>query len=189
MLAKLKMHIRDEHVHKQTKKRLKRVFQVRTDAERAAAALAVPSQPSTHTASPQQPVYPEATGNSPDESEASDGDDNDDAPHAGGSSSQCSPRARSQLTNSFRSMVEQQSQLVDDDDTDCTPVRPSTIGLTPIKSLFDFSRSHWVDMYSKSSIRSFNEELQLYEMLDLDAEGEDNVDVDVDDNTEDILMG
>jgi len=86
-------------------------------------------------------------------------------------------------------MVEQQLQLADDDDTDCAPVRPSMIGLTPIKSPFDFSHSHWVDMYSKYSIHSFNEELELYEMLDLDAEGKDNVDVDVDDNTGDILMG
>jgi hypothetical protein len=30
------------------------------------------------------------------------------------------------------------------------------------------------------SVPSFDEELQLYEMLDLDAEGEDDVDVDVD---------
>jgi len=88
-----------------------------------------------------------------------------------------------------QTMVEQQLQLVDDDDTDCAPVTPSTIGLTPIKSLFDFSCSHWVDMYSKSSICSFNEELQLYEMLDLDAGGKDNAGVDVDDNTGDILMG
>jgi hypothetical protein len=197
MLAELKMHIRDEHAHKQTKKRLKRVFQVRTDAESAAAALAVPpadvgttnsapSQPSVHTP-PWQPVCPEVIANSPEESEASDDEDNNDVPHAGGSSNQRTSRSR--LTNSFRSMVEQQLQLVDDDDTDCTPVRPSTIGLTPIKSLFDFSRSHWVDMYSKSSIRSFDEELQLYEMLDLDAEGEDDVDVNVDDDTGDILMG
>ncbi|KIL56341.1 hypothetical protein M378DRAFT_181993 [Amanita muscaria Koide BX008] len=98
------------------------------------------------------------------------------------------PRSRLTNSESFRSMVEQQSQLVDDDDTDCTSVRLSTIGLTPIKSLFDFSRSHWIEMYSKSSIRSFDEELQLYEMLDLDAEGEDDADVDVDDDTGDILM-
>ena len=40
----------------------------------------------------------------------------------------------------------------------------------------------------KSSIRSFDEELQLYEMLDLDAEGEEDVGVDVDDDTGDLLM-
>jgi hypothetical protein len=62
-------------------------------------------------------------------------------------------------------------------------------GLTPIQSLFDFSRTNWVEMYSRSSIRSFDEELELYEMLDLDADGEEDVDVNVDEDTGDILMG
>jgi hypothetical protein len=85
-------------------------------------------------------------------------------------------------------MAEQQSELVDRDETDRMPVRQSVIGTTPIQALFDFDRSHWVDMYLKSSIRSFDEELQLYEMLDLDAEGEQDIDVDVDNDTGDILM-
>jgi hypothetical protein len=38
-------------------------------------------------------------------------------------------------------------------------------------------------MFVKSSICSFDKELQLYEMLDLDADGEQDIDVDVDDNT------
>ena len=40
MLAELKIHVRN--AHKETKKRLKRVFHVRTDAARAAATFAVP---------------------------------------------------------------------------------------------------------------------------------------------------
>ena len=79
--------------------------------------------------------------------------------------------------------------MADDDETDCQPVRYSVIGLTPIQLLFDFGRSHWVKMYSRSAICSFNNELQLYEMVDLDAEGEEDVGVDVDDNTGDILIG
>jgi hypothetical protein len=124
---------------------------------------------------------------SPEELETSDDNDCDEImPQAGGSPGQTCLLLS---TNSFRSMMERQTQLVDDNETDCAPVRPSTIGLTPIVSLFDFSRSHWVEMYSKSSIRSFNEELQLYEMLGLDADGKEDVDVDVDDDTGDILMG
>ena len=71
-------------------------------------------------------------------------------------------------------MAVQQSQLVDEDKIACAPVRESTIGQTPIQSLFDFSCSHWVEVYSRSLIHSFDEELQLYELLDLDAEGEDS---------------
>ncbi|KAK2464805.1 hypothetical protein APHAL10511_003223 [Amanita phalloides] len=178
ILAELKMHIHDEHAQKDTKKRLKRVFQVHTDAERAAAPL--PSLQSPHTAPlQQQPVnFPEALAT---DTQGSDAHDNNDDGHG---------ISHSQLPmNSFRSMMEQQSQSVDDDDTDSTPVRFSSIGLTPIKSLFDFSCSHWVDMYSKTSIRGFDEELKLYEMLDLDAEGEDDVGIDVDDDTGDVLMG
>ena len=44
-------------------------------------------------------------------------------------------------------------------------------------------------MYSKSSIHSFDEELELYKMLDLDADGEADIDVNVDKDTGDILMG
>ena len=85
-------------------------------------------------------------------------------------------------------MAEQQSQLVDEDDTDCEPVRQSPIGVILIPTLFDFNRSHWVDMHARAAIRSFDEELQLYEMLDLDAEGEEDVGVDVDNDTGDLLM-
>ena len=45
-------------------------------------------------------------------------------------------------------------------------------------------------MFLKSSICTFDEELQLYEMLDLDAEGKEGViKFDVDNDTGDILAG
>jgi len=73
-------------------------------------------------------------------------------------------------------LLQNSSQMVDEDKTSSVPVRQSTIGLTPIQSLFDFSSTHW---YSRSSIHSFDEELELYKMLDLDANGKDvNVDED-----------
>jgi len=85
-------------------------------------------------------------------------------------------------------MAEQQSQLVDEDNTDCEPVRQSPISVVPIQTLFNFNWSHWVDMHTRSAIRSFDEELQLYEMLNLDVEGEEDIGVDVDDDTGDLLM-
>lgn len=45
--------------------------------------------------------------------------------------------------------------------------------------LFDFNCSHWVDIHAGPTICSFDEELQLYGMLNLDVEGEGDVDVDV----------
>ena len=44
-------------------------------------------------------------------------------------------------------------------------------------------------MYAKSAKRSFDEELELYELLDLDAQGEDDVDLEVDDSTGAMLHG
>ena len=79
--------------------------------------------------------------------------------------------------------------MVDKDETVCAPIRESTIGQTPIQSLFDFSCSHWVEVYLRSSICSLDKELQLYKLLDLDADGEEDADVDVDDDTGDVLMG
>ena len=76
---------------------------------------------------------------------------------------------------------------VDEDDTDRDPVRQSPIGVTPIRNLFDFNRSHLVYIHARSAIRSFDEELQLYEMLDLGAEGEKDG-VNVDDDTGNLLM-
>ena len=58
-----------------------------------------------------------------------------------------------------------------------------------VEELFDFGQSHWVELYAKSPRRSFDEELKLYELLDLDAQGEDDVDLDVDDSTGAILHG
>jgi len=79
-------------------------------------------------------------------------------------------------------------KLVDEDNTDREPVRQSLISIIPIQTLFDFNRLHWVDMHARSAIHSFNEELQLYKMLDLDVEGEEDASVDVDNDPRDLLM-
>ena len=44
-------------------------------------------------------------------------------------------------------------------------------------------------MYAKSVKRSFDKELELYELLDLDAQGEDDVDLEADDSTCAMLHG
>jgi len=46
-----------------------------------------------------------------------------------------------------------------------------------------------VGRYEKTARRSFDEELELYELLDLDAAGEEDVDVDLDDSTGDLVHG
>ena len=59
-----------------------------------------------------------------------------------------------------------------------------------IQQLFDFSKTHWRALYSKTALCSFDKELGAYGLLDLDAMGEpDDELVDVDDITRDILIG
>jgi len=43
-------------------------------------------------------------------------------------------------------------------------------------------------MYTKSSHQSFQEELELYELLDLEENGVGDVDVSVDDATAEVLL-
>ena len=61
-------------------------------------------------------------------------------------------------------------------------------GPQPIYKLFDFTRKHWVDAFNKSAMRSFDEELELYELLDLDAAGEDDIANDLDEDTAEALL-
>ena len=94
-------------------------------------------------------------------------------------------------SNNFRSIVGLHTQLAAEDDLDQEPVHLSSTARRQIKlsELFDFTQTHWVVMYAKSPLRSFDEELELYELLDLDATGEQDADLDVDGDTGDILIG
>jgi len=49
---------------------------------------------------------------------------------------------------------------------------PSDFQRIPIKDLFDFSRTEdWLGSFFHTAIRGLNAEIELYELLDLDAEG------------------
>ena len=50
----------------------------------------------------------------------------------------------------------------------------------PIRDLFDFTQSYWVEVYDKLAMRGLQDELELYELLDLDADG-DTVENEADD--------
>ncbi|KIM66586.1 hypothetical protein SCLCIDRAFT_77807, partial [Scleroderma citrinum Foug A] len=41
-------------------------------------------------------------------------------------------------------------------------------------SLFNFQDQSWAEMAEKFSLRSLDEKLELYELIDLDAKGEDD---------------
>jgi hypothetical protein len=53
--------------------------------------------------------------------------------------------------------------------------------------LFDFSKDHWVKFQEASAVGSLEEELELYQLLDLDVPGDPELDLDLNDSIENIL--
>ena len=88
----------------------------------------------------------------------------------------------------FNDVMERHIDMLQDDEGDNFEPAAASFGWEPctIFELFDFSKTHWKTLYSKTALRSFDEELQAYKLLDLDAQGED--DVDVDDVTASVLI-
>lgn len=68
-------------------------------------------------------------------------------------------------------MLGQQSDADQDDDSDDFT---SPFEKEPLCSLFNFQDKTWVEMTERISLRSLDEELELYELIELDAEGEDD---------------
>jgi len=85
--------------------------------------------------------------------------------------------------------------LVEDVDYQAIPIEKvimlgdETTDFASISQLFDFSNNAWTNILTKHTQHSMEEELALYELLDLDAEGEDDVDVEFDETTEQVLIG
>ncbi|KZT35654.1 hypothetical protein SISSUDRAFT_1121458 [Sistotremastrum suecicum HHB10207 ss-3] len=76
-----------------------------------------------------------------------------------------------------------------DEDEDDLPISWSTSKIRQtIPQLFDFESTEWVKVYEASAHRSFDAELELYDMLDTkDAEGEADPDVELDNAAGDLL--
>lgn len=175
-LAELKMFLRDQHLQRDTKKRLKNIFQGRLED-------------CNHMPSSQPPDNEGNANPSPSTAtQADDLPDPNDEPMDADPESRIARRQRL-AGRSFRSIVNTHSRLTSEDETDQQPVTvPLTIkNRIPIQRLFDFTQSHWVEKYARHPLRSFDEELALYELLDLDGQGEADADVDVDEPTGDIL--
>ncbi|KJA26431.1 hypothetical protein HYPSUDRAFT_52683 [Hypholoma sublateritium FD-334 SS-4] len=189
------MHVRDEQIsNKEARLRLKRQFETQTKAalqeaerNRAAAAQIRSSSESTN--------LPEAAGGESSEAGAAT---TIDTPTTAAAESQQQDTAP---VNSFRRLVEEEINRVDlDEDIEDVLdefIFPSGPGLgtsTPqyrkkkISELFEFTNDHWAKFFEKHAIRTFDEELEIYELLDMDAEGDDD-DVEIDETTAQILVG
>jgi hypothetical protein len=96
-----------------------------------------------------------------------------------------------QLNDRFSDMAARHTQSALEDEMDRKPVATASVIGRSVKlvELFNFTDSHWVQVYETAAQRSFDEELELYELLDLDAEGEEEANIDVDDSTGELLVG
>ncbi|KAI5898769.1 uncharacterized protein SCHCODRAFT_02613114 [Schizophyllum commune H4-8] len=88
-------------------------------------------------------------------------------------------------------MVEAFQQAGRNDEDDAFEDLPwqSDSAVTSICDLFDFTKKGWTTLLENDAKRSLDEELELHNLLDLDAAGEeDEEDVfDVDETVEDVL--
>lgn len=184
-LSELKMHIRDEHIRNKSSVRLKRHFGARKNQSTTSAdpsPMSVVPQPSSSDPLPAMPTSQEIPPlDDHDELDPPDSLINPSIPNP-------------QSDSSFRSIVQDHSSSATEDDrnNEATPSDCDVmIKSVRIDQLFNFSVDHWVSVYSRSPLRSFDEELELYELLDLDAEGEDDDDIQisVDESMEQILIG
>lgn len=99
--------------------------------------------------------------------------------------------------NTFRCLIEQHITQAGIDNAYDEPLFPSgpptreftqRLPLMFIQDIFDFENTYWQVLIKKTVTRTFDQELEYYNLLDLDADGED-VGIDVDDTTGQILVG
>ncbi|KAF8642817.1 hypothetical protein AX16_009401 [Volvariella volvacea WC 439] len=86
------------------------------------------------------------------------------------------------------------AHITEDEDKNKSETSPEatstgTFTYTPISQLFNFGNKAWVERHACILLTSFEEELALFELLDLDAEGDNDVDIPVDNTTGDMLVG
>ncbi|KAJ3008701.1 hypothetical protein NUW54_g3057 [Trametes sanguinea] len=136
-LAELLLHLRDEHVRKNVKIRLRRHF-----GDHAKQALATSINPNESTSSQAQ-------------------SDSSTAPNP-------APSALDALLSSF---AQSDMESADEDAPDATDF-PSHINM-PLDSLLDFSAPFWQTRAAAASTESLEDELALWEILDMDADGDE----------------
>jgi hypothetical protein len=164
-LAELKLHIRDEYAkNTHAKQRLKRHI------------AGAPSLPSSSTAS----ALPAATTSAvplPHSTQTVDEDEHEDSASSAGPAE-----------GSLRAIADRLISMANDDEAwdDEHESFPTTLSFT-LPNLFDFSVDYWVKASEATGNRGLQDELDLYELMDLDASGELDTDVDVDGMAEAVL--
>ncbi len=78
---------------------------------------------------------------------------------------------------------------LDDDQVEMdTDIDSELLDPIPLASLFNFDSREWIAVHERSATKSLEEELELYELADLDAEGDpDEFSIDIDSTLQSIM--
>ncbi|KAF9049973.1 hypothetical protein BJ165DRAFT_1455436 [Panaeolus papilionaceus] len=89
----------------------------------------------------------------------------------------------------FSSLIADHQQHVEEDNTDNGPAIPASewVPLT-LAELFDFDTPIWKTWFDDFIVYTYDEELALYDLIEADAEGEDEDDLGIDPATETVLL-
>ena len=180
-IAEVQMHIRDEHVRDgETKKRMKRFFGTKTN----------PTQPGPETTSHAttnivlQAILPQPPSIATLSPEV-EGDDD-----LGGMEIDPALLVPSgspdDVINEFNLITGSFSRQVGGDEDDGEGRMPSDI-MIKIADLFDFTKKFWISSHERTASRSLDEELELYELLDMDAPGEEDINIEIDHTLDSVL--
>lgn len=172
-LAELKMHIRDEHLRNgETKARMKRFFGQRSQDSQTSAPSVQPvsQQPSTSAPPP------------PDETETDNTTQMDIDPAILQSESE----SLGGVDDEFNRITGSFGRQASGDDNDGIGEMPSVISIE-IAELFNFANRAWISQQERTTSRSLDEELELYELLDLDAAGEEDFNIEIDHTLDSLL--
>ena len=98
--------------------------------------------------------------------------------------------AATRESGDFEELIRQHILQGDEDNQDNGTLGASEWQNRKISELFDFGNPLWSSRYSNFASMSFEEELELYDLLELDALGEEDqehADIDLDGTMQDIL--
>ncbi|KAH7919499.1 hypothetical protein BV22DRAFT_984226, partial [Leucogyrophana mollusca] len=147
-LAELRLHLRDEYMRMgDNKSRLRRKRNIISTLNQS---TAPDSQPTNSASSP---------------SEATDAE-----------SEHLDSTSENSLESILQALGERADQDLDVEDLDEGPLEDFTPSLEKIslQQLFNFVDDHWSRTVHRLGMKSLDDELEFYELVDMDAEGEDD---------------
>ena len=185
-LAELKSHVRNEHLRNSNKK-VKLRDRFNAQKEQSQISIAHSSNLILSSSAARQSI----SNTSGSTHTGSDVDDNITPTHDDSGTLAVGTPSEPD----FRRIISQcvtQAEIDDEDDEPLFPTGPlpretmTRLPLIPIQELFNFENTYWQSLIKATVTSTFDRELEVYNMLDLDADGED-VEVDVDDATGEIV--